>query len=499
MLLKFIRKHTKALFIAILTLLIIPFLFWGIGSIGKQTGEREEPPQFRGRKISISRFREAGLDSQILLLADFIEGNNIKSAEQFDAYKDWFNNMMKQIDLNRIALQQLILQDEAKRYGLSISRDELTGWIENFPLFQNNGAFDINRYNSIITNYFRTWPARFEKGAKRVLLVKKLRGFIMDSVLVSKKEAFNTYKERNEKAEVYYVEFNPQDFIKDTGEITETELLDYYNGHKEEQREPEKIKIAYLLFDPADYKDKALVSQKEIEDYYKSSKEEKPLKEVKEQIMETLSKEKAAILCQEKALEVSIQLTEEKRLSDMIKLGGVKETDWLSREQGFIPGLGWAQEAIQTAWQMDLETVSDLLHVGDKWVIISPVEKKETRIPLYEEVKGRITDIIKNKKAEELAQKQAEETLEKLPKNMPFTMAARSLGLKPKKTKALIRTNELFSLKRIVKGSKIVCPKRFYPIDNEKWESEREGFTKTYLEEKKRRFFQAWMNNLFAQ
>lgn len=500
MLLKFIRKHTKLLFISILSLMLIPFLFWGIAS--KQTGERERPVRTLGRNISLHELKEAGLDSQILLLMDFVEGYSIKSAEQFEMYKDWFNQMMNQIDLDKITLQQLVLRDEAKRYGISISRDELTNWIEGFPLFQRNGVFDIDRYNNIITNYFRTWPNRFEKGANNALAAKKLQRFIMDSVLVSQKEVYEAYKERNEKVSVYYVEFNPQDYLKDTGEIEESELNGYYNSHKEEFREPEKIKIIYLLFDPAAYKDQVTVSQKEIEDYYKEKKYEKTIEEVKEEITEALTKQKTEELCQGKALEVSIELTREKRLGDMIKLANekgltLKETEYLSKEQGFIPELGWAPQFIQAAWQMELETVSDLLHVGDKWVIISPKERRESMIPEFIEVKERVKDILKNMRAQEFAEKATNEAYEKLPKGMPFTMAVKSLGLSPKKTKPITKSADLFSLeKRIVKKSTIVSPRKFYPIDNEKWESEREGFTKSYLEEKKRRFFQTWLNNV---
>lgn len=499
MLLKFIRKHTKLLFIVILSFMVVPFLFWGIGSIGKQAGERKEPLRVHGKTFSLAKLRGASLDSQIILLAEFVEGNNIKTPEQFDMYKDWFNKMMDQVDLNRVAIQQLILQDEAGRYGINVQPIELKAWLENFPLFQRNGVFDMERYNSIITNYFRTWPAMFEKALMRVLTVKKLQRFIMDTVLVSQKEALEAYKERNEKAVVYYVDFIPADYIKDVGEIGEAELKGYYDEHMEEFREPEKIKVAYLLFDPATFTEQVTIAQKEIEDYYETGKKDKPLEEIKDTITETLTKQKAGEVCQEKALGISIQLTEEKRLSDMIKLGPIKETDYLSKEQGFIPEIGWAPQFIQTAWKMELETISDLLHAGDKWVIISPKEKKESRIPECEEVKDKIRDILKNKKAEELARQAAEETLNKLPKDLPFTMAVRALGLKPKKSKQITRADELFSLERkVVKNSTLVCLRKFYPVDSEKWEEEKDRFTKTYMEEKKRRFFQQWLNKLLA-
>lgn len=500
MLISFIRRHMKLLFIIILSLMVVPFLFWGIGSIGRQAGEKREPLRVKGRAVSFAKLREAWLDSQIILLAEFIEGNNIKTPEQFESYKEWFNKMVSQADLNRIAVSHIILQDEARLYGINVEEDDVRNWIENFPLFQTNGVFDIDRYNNLVGSYLHTWPSMFEKALRRVLTVKKLQRFIMDQVLVSKDEAYLEYKKRNEKVEVYYVEFNPLDYIKDVGPVEEGELKDYYERNREDFREPEKIKIAYLLFSPAQYRGEVTILDKEIEDYYKVGKYDKPLEEVKKEIIEILTTQKSAELCQEEALKASIQLTAEKRISDMMKLGGVKETEYLSKEQQFIPGIGWAPEVLKIAWGMELGYISDLIHVGDKWVIISPKEKKESRIPGFDEVKDRVRDILKNKKAEEIAKKSAEEVLNKLPGGMPFTMAVRSLGLKPKKSKPITRENGLFALKRgIVKDSTLVCPRRFYPIDNKEWEEERERFTKAYLEEKKYRFYQTWLAKLLSQ
>lgn len=513
MLLKFIRKHTKLIFIVVLSLMIIPFLFWGVGSIGKQRPEKEEPIRVRGRNISAASLGMANLDSQIRLLIDFVEVNNIKTAEQFEMYKDWFNQLINQMDINKLSLQQLALEYETKKYGISVSKDELVDWIGNFPLFQINGIFDTERYNTIVANYFRTWPNIFEKALSRILAVKKLQKFIMDTVLISKNEAYEAYKEKNEKVTVFYVEFNTQDFIKSVGKIEEIELKDYYEKHKEEFREPEKIKIAYLLFDPADFESQIAISQKEIEDYYEENKNNfkdkdgnlKSIEDVKDEIKKALTTKKAGELCQEKGLEASIDLTEEKRLGDMIKLAGkkgltIKETEFISREQTFVPELGWTQQLLQTAWRMDIETISDLLHAGNKWVIISPKERKQSRIPELEEVKDMIKDILKNKHAEELAYKTAEETLKSLPKDVPFTKAVKSLKLKPKKSKPITRDNELFSktirLIKTPKGTVLVSMKQLYPIDNKKWEKEKEVFTTSYLEEKKRKFFQSWLNNL---
>lgn len=498
-------------------MVLVPFLFWGIGSIGENRGGEEKLPSAGGITVSPARLKEASFDGRVSLLIEFVEGNNIKTAEQFDMYRNWFNQLMDQIDLNKIAVQQIILQNETKSYRISASMDEIKNWILNFPLFQTRNTFDIERYNAIVSSYFQSWPAQFENALARILAVKKLGQFITDTVLISHAEAFNAYKEKNEKAEVYYVEFTTADYIKNVVKIEDSELQAYYDSHKEDFRKPEGIKIMYLLFDPSAYKEKIAIQQKEIEDYYESHKEEfsvkekgkeeivKPLEQVANDIKQKLTNQAADDICQEDALNISILLTKEKRIGDMIKLAHeknrvLKETDYLPENQPFLPELGQIQQLMQTAWRMDMGTISDVLHVNDKWVIISPAEKKPSEIPELNEVKEKIKGIIKNKKAEELTKQFGEETLKKLPKNMPFTSAVKSMGLKLKKTKPITKSNELFTkttrLLQTPKGTVLVHMKRFYPVDEKTWEKEKDKFTKACLDQKKRKFFQQWLTSL---
>lgn len=565
MLLRFIRKNTKLLFILILSFVLIPFLFFGIVSIGKQSMDETAPLQIGGKKISFAQLQQAKLDSQILILSDFIEANNIKTAEQFDLYKNWFNNIITQIDLNQVALKQLLLQNESKNYNLKpVSTAELRNWISEFPLFQRNGTFDIDLYNNIVNNYFHTAPGIFENSAKRVLTTKNFQTFITNNVFVSDKEILQAYKDKNEKAVVYYVYFNPLDYIAGIGNIDDSEIQDYYNIHRSEFEEPKKIKIAYLVFDPNEYKNQTTISQKEIEDYYKENKEtfspeneantgsqqEKSQKEsavakeqkklnqdkqktaketdvekqqtsdtipqanqeilelseeIKNKITNILIEKKANELCEKNGLETSIILTEEKKLGDMINIAKqrnlvLKETDFIPESQIAVQELGLTPQIMQTAWRMDINSISDLLRAGNKWIIISPVEKKDAYIPELNQVSKQIHDIIKNMKANELALKAAEKAKQQLPKNMPFPKAAKSIGLKPKKSKLITRSDELFSTTtKIVEtstGPALVSLKDIQRIDEKKWEKEKEDFEKSYLEQKKRQVFQNLINNI---
>lgn len=516
MLLKFIRKHLKLFFIFVLSFMIVPFLFWGMSSYTRQRGqEKETTYRIHGKTVSRALLRKASIDSRIHLIIDFAETNNI-TAEQFGIYQNWLNQLLGRTDFNRLAVQQLLLQEQARRYGFLTTRKEVAKWLENFPLFQTDGQFDIEIYQGIVANLFNTWPAQFEESLMRILTVKKLQNLILDSVFVSTDESFNVYKERNEKVIVYYTEFNNTDYMGKVGILEKKELENYYNKHQEEFREPDKIKIVYLLFDPETITEKVEIGPKEVEDYYKANPDEfkdkekgaKSLDKVRDEIKEKLIEEKIEELNQERALAASIELTEEKRLGDLRRLAKeknliIKESKFISKNET-IQELDFTGQLTQTIWKMDLETISDLIRIGNKWIIVSPSERKPSYIPELSEVEAQVTEQLKKQKTEELAYKDAQETLLKLPKLLPFTMAVKSLGLKAAKSKPLTRTDPLgkaaFSgIKGPVKtplGTSIFSIKKFFPVKPEKWEEEKEKFTKNYLQAKKTSFFREWLESL---
>ncbi len=537
MLLNFIRRHTKVIFTIILCLIIVPFLFWGVGSIVREDEEGKEGSGINigSHKISRNTFRRALRDSQIQFIINFVETNKIASADQLAAYGQWLNQLMNQVNMQQLALQLIVMQKETRNYGFQTTRKEIKAWLENFPLFQIEGQFDFTTYETLVKNLFSTWPVQFEATLTRLLNIKKLEKLIAATVLVSDDEALQAYKERNEKAVVYYLRIESNDYLTQVGEISPEELQAYYNKHKEEFREPEKIKITYLVFDPAAKKDEIEIGPKEIEEYYSANQEDfkdkegntKKLADVKEEIINTLKEQQTEELVYDEALTASIALTERRR-GDMIKLSGqnnwpLKESKPLAQTE-FIPELGWAPQLMDRVWKMDEDTISEPFRVGNKWVIASPQEKIASQIPELTRVEDKVRHKLKTEKADELAEQQTEELAakikERMKNNTPFTIAAKSLGLKVSKTKPFTingpvpklgaaeefaqiafktKPGTLAGPVKISGGYALISLRRTHRIDPEEWKKEKKQFSETYLTQKKRRFLNQWQTQLLQQ
>ncbi len=165
------RKHAK-FFYVLFFIVILSFIFWGVGTVDKQTG------------VPVA---EVGKD-------------RITSEEYWASYeraRDFYRNIMKEnfneeyekkIKLKRQVLDSLIdervLLAEAKRQGLTVSDAEVEESIVNDPSFLREGKFSKDIYIRIL-QLNRLSPELFESSKRRELMVTKMRRLIEGSVDVT--------------------------------------------------------------------------------------------------------------------------------------------------------------------------------------------------------------------------------------------------------------------------------------------------------------------------
>ena len=127
-------------------------------------------------------------------------------------YSDAFQNTIKQYQralgpafsekmIEELGLREKILEDliknililqEAKRLGISVSDAELREIIESIPAFQVNGQFDQRRYEWALHSN-RMTPEQFEKSQRENLLISKMVNLItMNGGKVSEEEVNDT-------------------------------------------------------------------------------------------------------------------------------------------------------------------------------------------------------------------------------------------------------------------------------------------------------------------
>ncbi len=235
--------------------LVLTMTFWGLGS-GLFGGSVHPIATVNGQQILGDQVdREA---TQIRQTIQQIYGANAQT-------------VLKSVNVRQEAverlIEQLLIGDEARHLGLSISDAALQDKISKEPAFQRDGQFDFDTYQDVLRNT-NLLPAEYETEERDQMIAETLRNMIDNGVQVSDDEARHAYNLANEKVGLRYLEVALDAFAAKISP-TESQIADYYKKNSEQFREPERIKLVYIHYDPLALAANYMPPEKEIEDYYK--------------------------------------------------------------------------------------------------------------------------------------------------------------------------------------------------------------------------------------
>ena len=258
--LSLMRKHAGTWMIkVILGAIVIVFVFWGVGSYtSRQSGK---VAKVNGTIITLDDYR-ASYNNLIEQVRQSF-GNNLN------------DELIKMLQLRKRALDQLIdkvlLLQAAEKLKLTVSNEELAKFIRNIGAFQTAGVFDSGRYINTL-NRNRLTPEAFEVQQREALIIDKLQTLIAGSIKVSDLEAKQWYIWNNTEVDIDYLLLEPQRY-KDI-KLTDEEIRNYFDQHKDSYKTDPTIKVRYLYFNPEDYAARVKLSEDDIRDYYESHLDE---------------------------------------------------------------------------------------------------------------------------------------------------------------------------------------------------------------------------------
>lgn len=219
--------------------------------------------------------------SQRLSRVAMVNGETITIAEYNSAYKrlvdqvrqSFGNNLndelLKSLQLEHKALDQLVdnilMRQAASDLDIRVTDEDLSRSIRSISAFQVAGVFNPRRYQ-LVLNQNNLTPESFELSQRDALLIQKLNSFITGSVKVSDQEALEWFKWNNATVDINYFLLEP-DRYKDIS-VTDEEVQQYFDGHKDDFKTDPAVKVRYLKFDPKNYVPQVKISDEEIKAYY---------------------------------------------------------------------------------------------------------------------------------------------------------------------------------------------------------------------------------------
>jgi peptidyl-prolyl cis-trans isomerase D len=240
------------------------------------------------------------------------------------------------------------------------------------------------------------------------------------------------------------------------------------------------------------------------------------LDEVRPQIQQQLALETADQRISDQAGDFAKRIDDPGDLETVAKSAGltVQESGFFQRTDP-VPGIGAAPDVSAEAFKLETGKVSGVLSTSRGPVFITVTEKKDPYVPKLDDVKSRVRDDLVRERATELSKQRASAIAGALKSAGDFAAAAKAQGLEAKDTELIPRNSALpdvgvsAEVDRVVfalpvggvtdpiqtnEGTVIVRVVQREEVTPEKVKQARETFRAELLNERRSRFFAAYMN-----
>lgn len=95
-------------------------------------------------------------------------------------------------------IQEEVFVQEAKKYGIVVTDNEVAMDIRNFPAFQRDGKFDQRIYFQVLALRLKMTPEEFEESRRNQIAIAKLRNLVTSGIKISDVELQLEYARRHD-------------------------------------------------------------------------------------------------------------------------------------------------------------------------------------------------------------------------------------------------------------------------------------------------------------
>ncbi|MBI4549236.1 MAG: peptidylprolyl isomerase [Ignavibacteriae bacterium] len=155
-------------------------------------------------------------------------------------------------------LEQKLYDEEIKRFGVSVSDQEIYDWVRSDTppellrrqFIDSTGTFNRAAYEAAILDpRNRNAMIAAEAELRRQRLMAKLYSIVLASVQVTEEEVLHNYVDQNIKYEADYILLDPNRLIRDDEiTLTDEDLRRYYNDNSADYKVEATRKLKYVLF-----------------------------------------------------------------------------------------------------------------------------------------------------------------------------------------------------------------------------------------------------------
>jgi peptidyl-prolyl cis-trans isomerase D len=311
----------------------------------------------------------------------------------------------------QILVQRAILKHEADRMNLQVSDEDLRRELQTGPfaqyLFPNGQYIGDDAYINFVQSAFQTTRGDFESQVKSDMELNRLQALITGGVSVSDNAVREAYKVDGTKVKFDYAVISADD-VRKTINPSDSELQAFFktNAARYANAVPETRKIEYVSFDTSNLPGgKPQISDADVLAYYNAHKDQY---QVKEQV-----KVRHILIAVPAGSDAKTDAAAKAKAEDILKQikGGGNFADLASKNSD-DPGsktqggeLGWLDrgktvpEFDKAAFTLAPGQTSDLIKTQFGYHILQVEEKKTAHLRPLDEVKPEIVPVLEQQRA----------------------------------------------------------------------------------------------------
>lgn len=396
----FLRKQAQSTLIqAIVLIIAVVFVFWGVGS--NLGGQRSTAASVNGTEISLQEFQRAYEQAAEGLRQQF--GGQVPP-ELLDKL-----GIREQV-LHRL-IQAELLRQGGEAMGITVSGLPIQQRIKQMAVFQKDGRFDLQQYKDILSRN-RMTPSSFEEGLKSDLQTDRVRDQVGSFATVSDSAVDQWLAYSGEEIKLSYVKLEPLAFTAKV-QMDEKELAAWFEKNKDQYKSEPKVKLKYLLFDQGDDEKLVQVSKEELKAKYEQDRAQYQQPEQRHARHILLKVEKGAaeaVRTEKKRKAEEVLALTKAQGSDFAALAKAHSED-TSKEQGGDLGFFAAGRMVpafdQAVFAMKAGEISGLVETEFGYHIIKLEEIRPASERSFEQVKDGIAAGIRRQQAKGLTFKRA--------------------------------------------------------------------------------------------
>ena len=416
------RKNLKSLaptlWFVIIAFIISIFAVWGgAGRLG-EGGGTDTLATVGKEKISVSVYYQTLRQRLETMRQEFRELDS-QFIQQL--------NIPQQI-LNQL-IQQTLMMQLSKEMGIEATDDEIRNKIMSYPAFQKDGQFiGFAQYQKIL-DWNRIPLSEFEKSLRQETIMEKVVDVLTAGVAVTDEELWENYQDTNDTARMEYVILE-LDKVEWDDEPASDDLVEYFEKNRDTYNIPEKREADYYFVKTEDLKEKVELTDSEIENYYEDNTARfKEPEQIKASRIYLPFEDQEKDIVRNEANDLLDQIKGGQDFGELARLYSKDEKSPESGDWGLYEWKSLSQQEQDEINRLSQDEVSDILEIEEGLVILKVTEKIPEATQPLEAVKERITNILKDEKARQMAEEEISRLEKAAKKENSLDVAAQTLGL----------------------------------------------------------------------